>query len=111
MAESRRNTERALAACWVWLMVGFVGASALAAGLMQLLDSEVESLSALALAFSGGILATAGWRRSRSSLEDAKRVSAVATNAPNDPASRSIQPYLRRRDNHIAYPDATRPGK
>jgi hypothetical protein len=111
MAESRRNTERALAACWGWLIVGFIGASALAAGLMQLLDRELESLSAPALALSGGILATAGWRRSRSSLEDAKPVSTVATNAPNDPASRALQAYLRRRDSHIADPDATCPGK
>lgn len=102
MAESRCSTQRALTACSVWLTVGFIGASALAAGLVQLFNGELEWLSALALALSGGMLATVGWRRSRSVLQHAERVSPVATSARSDPASHALQALRRRRDRHVA---------
>ena len=78
MPESTNNTDRALVACSLWLHVGFVGAAALAAGLIQLFDGEANWLSALGLALSGGVLAAACWLRSRTVLERAERASAVA---------------------------------
>ena len=109
MADSACNSQRRLAACRAWLIVGFSGASAVAAGLLQLFDGEW--LSALTLAVSGAMLATVSWRRSRSVLEQAKRVSTIAADAPHDTASRTLQTYRTRRDNQVAsFPDATRPG-
>jgi hypothetical protein len=82
MPESHRNTDRALVASSLWLHVGFVGACALAAGLIQLFDGQTTWLSALSLGFCGGALATAGWRRGRSILDRAERMSAVSADAP-----------------------------
>jgi hypothetical protein len=73
MPELENNTERALVACSVWLHIGFIGAVALAAGLLQLFDGKATWLSALALAFSGGLLAAAGGRRGWSVLKHAGR--------------------------------------
>lgn len=110
MADGGRNTQRALGACGVWLVVGFIGASAMAAGLLQLVDGDRDWLSALALAVSGGTVAIAGWRRSHSVLEQAKGVSAIATKVPRDPGARALQVYRRRRDGPVAsYPDASGP--
>ena len=110
MAAGGRNTQRALVACGAWLTVGFIGASVLAAGLLQLVDGDREWLSAPALAVSGGTLAIAGWCRSQSVLEQAKGVSAIATNSARDPGARALQAYRRRRDSPIAsYPDASGP--
>ena len=89
MPELENNTERTLVACSVWLHIGFIGAVALAAGLLQLFDGKATSLSPLALAFSGGLLAAAGWRRGWSVLKHAGRESAVATDAPSESASRA----------------------
>ena len=88
-AELQRDADRPLVACSLWLHVGFVGAAALAVGLLQLFDGETAWLSALALAFSGAVLAAASWLRARSVLEDAERVSSSAVAAPGEPASRS----------------------
>lgn len=84
MPESQNNTDRALVASSLWLHVGFIGACALAAGLIQLFDGETTWLSALSLGFCGGALAAAGWRRGRSILERAERMSVVAADAPAD---------------------------
>jgi hypothetical protein len=94
MPELQKNAQRALVACSLWLNVGFIGTAALAAGLLQLFDGEATWLSALALAFSGGVLATASWRRGLSVLEHAEQASAVATDARSKPTSRgfSTQP-------------------
>jgi hypothetical protein len=77
-AEMQNNTQRALIACSLWLHIGFIGAATLAAGLLQLFDGEGKWLSALALAFSGGVVAAASWRRARTVLEHADRSSAVS---------------------------------
>jgi hypothetical protein len=87
MPQLQNNTERALIAYSLWLHIGFIGAAALAVGLHQLFDGEPEWLSALALAFSGGVLAAASWRRALTVLEHAERTSAVAADAPSESTS------------------------
>ena len=67
------DIERALVACSLWLRIGFIGASAFAAGLLQLFDGEARWPFALAVAFSGGVLAAASWRRGLAVLERADR--------------------------------------
>jgi len=71
MPKLQDNIERALVACSLWLHIGFIGASALAAGLLQLFDGEARWPFALALAFSGGVLPAASWRRGLIVLERA----------------------------------------
>ena len=88
MPESKNKMDRALVASSLWLHVGFIGACALAAGLIQLFDGETTWLSALSLGFCGGALAVAGWRRGRSILERAERISVVAGDAPAEPGAR-----------------------
>ena len=88
MLASQNNTDRALVASSLWLHIGFIGACALAAGLIQLFDGETTWLSALSLGFCGAALAAAGWRRGRSILERAERMSVVAADAPTDQGAR-----------------------
>jgi cyanate permease len=110
MAEFRRNSQRPLALCGLWLVVGFSGASALAAGLLRWLDGEIQWRPALASAALGGMLATVGWQRSRSVLAKATRVSAVADEDPRDHAWRALQAYCSRRASRVArYRNTTGP--
>jgi hypothetical protein len=78
MAQFQNNSDRALLACSLWLHVGFIGAVAVAAGLIQLFAGEASAFSALALAFSGGVLAAACWHRARTALEDSNPATTVA---------------------------------
>lgn len=91
-----QDAERLLLACSLWLRIGFVGASAVASGLLVLLSGDAQWLSALALAFFGGVLAAASFRHARTLLGDAERASAVAGVAPREQASRaSSKPFGR----------------
>jgi hypothetical protein len=103
MPQLQNNTERALIACSLWLHIGFIGAAALAVGLLQLFDGEPEWLSVLALAFSGGVLAAASWRRARTVLEHAERTSAVATDAPSESTSRASCLFQAGRTRHESH--------
>ena len=38
MAQMQRNPFRTLVVCGLWLLIGFIGATALAAGLLQLFE-------------------------------------------------------------------------
>ena len=67
--ELRKKAGRALVECGLWLCIGFIGASGLAAGLLQLFDGEVKPLSALALAGGGSVLAAVSWWRGRTVLD------------------------------------------
>lgn len=78
MAQSQDNSDRALLACSLWLHAGFIGAAAVAAGVIPLFGGEASLLSALALVFSGGVLAAACWRRARTVLDDSKPATTVA---------------------------------
>lgn len=80
------DAERKLLACSLWLRIGFIGASALAAGLIALFSDEAGWLSALALVFLGGVLAAASWGHARALLGDAEQASASAGAAPREPA-------------------------
>jgi hypothetical protein len=103
------NTERVLLACSLWLRIGFVGASALAAGVLALLSGETsgqwEWLSALALVFFGGLLAAASWGHARVLLGDAEQVSAFTGIAPREPAPPRVPSKPSRRA-PIAMPSA-----
>ena len=78
-----KDIDRAVVVCSVWLHTGYIGAVAVAAGLIELFDPGVSTLAALALAFSGGMLAAVSWRRGRAVLEDAERSPAAARGAPS----------------------------
>ena len=81
--EPRKDIDRAVVVCSVWLHTGYIGVVAVVAGLIELFDPGASTLAALALAFSGGVLAAASWQRGRAVLEDAERALAVATNPPS----------------------------
>ncbi len=72
--------EHPLVRCSLWLHVGFVGASAMAVGVLQLFEGSW--LSALALAFFGGLLAVVGWRRGRIVLESPESVLLIVNERP-----------------------------
>lgn len=101
MPELQNSTDRALVASSAWLDVGFVGAAALAVGLLQMFDPEPNWPWVLVMAFSGGVLAAASWRRGRIGLEHAGRTPAVATDAPGEPASRPFQADWARHDSRV----------
>jgi len=84
MPDIQSTSEPALVACSLWLHIGFIGAALLAVGLLQLFGGETKWLSALALAFSGGVVAAASWRRARTVLEHAERSSAVSVHPWKD---------------------------
>jgi len=81
--EPRKDIDRAVVVCSVWLHTGYIGVVAVAAGLIELFDPGASTLAALALAFSGGVLAAASWQRGRAVLEDAERSRAAARGAPS----------------------------
>ena len=87
MHQSENGTGRTLMTCGVWLHLGFIGATALAAGLLELVDGEANWLSALTVASLGCVLAIASWRRARFVLERADYVTAVDTDAGRGSAS------------------------
>lgn len=83
MPELSKDIDRAVVVCSLWLHTGYIGAVAVAAGLIQLFDPGTSWPAAMALAFSGGVLAAASWHRGRTVLEDAQRPPAVAKGAPS----------------------------
>lgn len=85
--ESRRNTERALLVCGLWLRSGFIGASVLMAGLIQLFSGELTQTAALVLVLGGGMLAIVSWRRAWTVLDSVDR-SVAATRLPSPVGSR-----------------------
>ena len=86
-ARAERIGRPSLVACSLWLHIGFIGASALAAGLLQLFDGEAKWSFALALAFSGAVLAAASWRRGLIVLERADRdQTSLPMHSPPSPA-------------------------
>ena len=59
----------ALVVCALWLHVGLVGATAVAAGLLVLVGGDAAPLPALGVAMLGGSIAFLAWRRGRRVLE------------------------------------------
>ena len=76
--ELSRRARRALIESGLWLRIGFIGASGVAAGIIQLFGGEVKPISALALAVGGGVLATLSWRRAGAILESADKPASAA---------------------------------
>jgi hypothetical protein len=64
-----QESEGALVRCAVWLFVGFVGASIVAAGVLGMFGAEARPLGALTTALCGGAMAGVGWYRARKILE------------------------------------------
>ena len=64
-------TARRLIASGIWLRIAFIGISALAGGLIALIGGQAEPLQALAFIAGGAILAWAGWKRTRTLLDEA----------------------------------------
>jgi hypothetical protein len=81
-----KSARRALIESGLWLRIGFIGASGVAAGIIQLLGGEVKPISALALAVGGGVLATLSWRRAGAILESADQLTSIAPATGHDRA-------------------------
>ena len=81
MTDRRRSVDRTLMACSLWLHIGFIGATGVAAGLILLLSGEARPPVALSVALAGGVLAAACWRRSLAVLQRGERVAAAAVPA------------------------------
>jgi hypothetical protein len=76
--ELQSGNERALVVCGLWLLIGFMGATAVAAGILQLCDGEANWLLALMLVVCGGILTATSTYRARVVLESAERPTGIA---------------------------------
>jgi hypothetical protein len=87
----RKQAGPGAVACGMWLRVAFIGASAFAVGLIQLVDGSVRPVSALALTAAGAALAAFSTRRARRVLDvdegAAKAVKAAAVLPANAFAS------------------------
>jgi hypothetical protein len=81
-----KSARHALFESGLWMRVGFIGASGVAAGIIQLLGGEVKPISALALAVGGGVLATLSWRRAGAVLESAEQRTSIAPSTGRDRA-------------------------
>ena len=64
-------TGRALLACGLWMRLGFIGASGVAVGVIQLFGNEGSPLAALTFALGGAALAVVSWRRAHAALSKA----------------------------------------
>lgn len=85
----KKHTERALIVSGLWLHIGFIGAAALAAGLLQLFDGGSAWPLSLGLMLSGGVLAGAGWHRGWMVLEHTESTPAVSIDSSIEPTSRT----------------------
>ena len=99
----KKHTERALIVSGLWLHIGFIGAAALVAGLLQLFDGGPAWPLSLGLMLSGGVLAAAGWHRGWMVLEHtesgAGRLDRFVDRAD---LAQPIQASRTRRDRHAA---------
>ena len=80
--ELHGKTGRALVVCGLWMRLGFVGATAVAVGVIQLFGSEASPLSAFALAAGGAALAALSWRRAHAALGEADEPAASIASVP-----------------------------
>ena len=96
--ESRHNSSRTLVVSSLWLHLGLVGATVLAAGLLQSLNGDPRLPWAPVVAFLGGVLAAASWRRGFAVLEEAERASGAAADASGKSTPRAQQSDRIRRE-------------
>lgn len=109
IAQLESGTQRALIASSLWLHIGFIGASVLGVGLLQLFDGEANRPLPLALAFFGSLLAAATWRRGLTVLQHAERASVVATDAPRNLAGVAQTRRTRRDSDAVSHSTAFEP--
>ena len=81
-----KSARHALVESGLWLRIGFIGASGVAAGILQLLGTDAKPISALALAVGSGIVATLSWRRAGAILENADQLISTAPTTGRDHA-------------------------
>ena len=81
-----KRARHALVESGLWLRIGFIGASGVAAGIIQLLGADAKPIPALALAVGGGVLATLCWRRAGAILESADKPTSIAPSTDRDQA-------------------------
>jgi len=81
-----KSARHALVESGLWLRIGFIGASGVAAGIIQLLGAEAKPISALALAVGGGVLAVLSWRRARIVIESADQATPIVPSTGRDHA-------------------------
>ena len=88
----QNKIEGPLVRCGLWLHIGFIGATAVAAGLLLLFQGEAKWLSALALIVTGGMMAAVGWYRGRVVLDSGEQAHVVPSHAHRrrTPASSSV---------------------
>ena len=98
MPVSQDGNQRALVACSLWLLIGFIGATVLAAGMLRLFESPASWLSAPTLVVCGGIVAARSWRRGRAALGHAERRLASAQHGSTGTVSQ-----LPRRASHLTH--------
>ena len=78
-----KRDRRALISCGFWLRLGLIGACAIAGLLFQLLNGEMNPLSAVALAAGASALVAVGWWRTSALLGVRNRaVLAAAAGSP-----------------------------
>jgi len=75
------SDSRAIAASGTWSGIGFIGASALAAGVLMLTRGGAGVLAAFGLVLGGGALAIYAWRRAWNILDRLDHSSAVEVGA------------------------------
>ena len=101
VSESPNNNSRALVASSLWLHIGLIGATALAAGLLRWFDGDPRLPWSPLVALFGGLLAVASFRRGFAALEQAERESAVATDTSSESTLRVPQSDRPRREGPV----------
>jgi len=83
---SRPQIGRGAVVCGLWLRVAFIGASAVAVGVMQLLGGEMKLVPALALTLVGGLLTAFSVRSARGALDAADDAASTLVVSAGSPA-------------------------
>jgi hypothetical protein len=107
MPESPNNRSGALVASGLWLHIGLIGATALAAGLLRWFDGDPRLPWSPLVALFGGLLAVLSWRRGFAALEQAERESTVATDTSSESTLRVLQSDRTREGTVARYSAAT----
>ncbi|HTT10775.1 MAG TPA: hypothetical protein VMG60_07800 [Burkholderiaceae bacterium] len=68
-----------LFAVGLWIRLGFIGASALVAALVSMLDASTRTGVSFAAAAAGAMLVLVAWRRVRKALQEEDRVARATT--------------------------------
>lgn len=76
------RTRRAMLLCGLWMRAGFIGASAVVIGVIQLFDGGWSAVLALSTAGAGAALAVLSWHRAHAALGDADEPATVLDARP-----------------------------